>query len=121
MRNLNLTILSADDSVSQTSSLIDANQLIAISFHAFFGDASANGTVKVQASNDICNDRPMAQPSNFTPTNWVDIPNASATVASGASALITIPQCCYRWLQAVWTNSSGGSTKITVNIDALSI
>jgi len=121
MKNLCATILNADDSMSQTSSVIDANQLIAASFAIYFGDSTAAGTVKIQASNDPTTQGYLANPANFSPTNWVDIPSATASIASGGSALITINQMCYRWLQAVFTHSGGGSTKITININALSI
>src|SRR5579859_1322918 len=101
MRKVNSTVLSAVDTASQNGSQIDSNQLISASFQVVFGDATAAGTLKIQASNDICNDQ--YQPATFTVTNWTDIPNATATIASGASALITIYQLSYRWLRAVYT------------------
>lgn len=119
MRNTCITILSADDSVNQIGTKFDANQLVSASFIASFGDATAAGTVKIQVSND-----PPVGSSNlvkdFTPTNWVDS-GQSATITSGTSAALLIPNMSYRWLRAVWTNSSGGSTLITVNMNALSI
>lgn len=119
MRNVCVNVLSQNDTGSHTGSKIDANQLISASFHTYFGDASANGTVKIQASNDPCPYGNLAL--DFTPTNWVDIPNASATITLGSSALITIAQMSYRWLRVVYTRSSGGSTTINVDMDALSI
>lgn len=118
MRNVNCIALSAVDTASQNGIQIDANQLVSVSFHAYFGDASANGTLKLQASNDIFNDRYQA--SNFTVAHWVDIPNATASITSGSSGVITIPQACYRWMRVVYTRSSGGSTTITVEMNALS-
>lgn len=119
MRNVNKTILQAADTTSQNGSQIDANQLIAASFHAYFGDVTAAGTVKIQASNDICNYRNLD--NEFTVTNWVDVPNASASVASGAAVLIPVPQMCYRWIRAVYTSTSGGSSTVTVNMNALGL
>lgn len=118
MRHANFNILTADDSVSQNSSQIDSNQTIAISFHAFFGDATATGSVKIQASNDIDDNGPQTP---FTVTNWVDVPSATASVASGAAVLITVAQPSYRWMRAVYTRSGGGSTTITINVNLLSM
>lgn len=119
MRNVNTTVLSAIDTASANGSQIDANQLINPSFQIVFGDATAAGTFKIQASNDICNDR--YQPATFTVTNWTDVPSATATIASGASAIITIQNQQFRWLRAVFTRSGGGSTTVTVNMNAAGV
>lgn len=119
MRNGNFNVLSAADTADANGIQIDANQIIAASFQAVFGDATAAGTLKVQMSNDICNDRYQA--NTFTVTNWTDIPNASASVSSGASVVISITQNCYRWLRVVYTRGSGGSTTINVNANILSL
>lgn len=119
MRYVNCNVLSGVDTSSQTGSKVDANQLVAASFAIRFGDAGANGTFKIQASNDPTPDGYLA--STFTPTNWVDIPNQSASITSGASALLTISNMCYRWVRAVYTRSSGGSSTVNVDMDALSI
>lgn len=119
MRYVNVNVLSAVDTSSQNGIQIDSNQLISASFTAYFGDAGANGTLKVQASNDPMSYGYLAQ--DFTVTNWVDIPNATATVTSGGNVVITVAQCCYRWMRVVYTRSSGGSSTINVNMDALSI
>lgn len=121
MRNVNCVVLSANDTASHNGAAVDSNQLVSASFQAIFGDSSANGTVKIQASNDIYNARYNYPEGTFTPTNWVDIPSATATVTSGASVIITITNMCYRWIRVVYTRSSGGSTTIIVNMDALSI
>ena len=111
--------MSADDSMAQNGIQIEASQLYAASFQAFFGDDTAAGTLKVQASNDEC--FVFYQPGNFTVTNWSDIPDATATVASGASVLIPTLQLAYRWLRVVYTPSGGGSTTINVNMMALAV
>jgi len=120
MRNVNCTVLSASDSASHNSAAIDSNQLVSASFHAYFGDSGVGGTLKIQASNDEYNARYNYPEGSFAPTNWVDVPNASATITSGSSALITIAQTCYRWMRVVFTYSSGGSSTIVVNMNALS-
>ncbi len=106
MRNVNCNILSAVDTSSQNGSQIDSNQLVSASFQAVFGDATAAGTLKIQASNDVAAIQ-YSSPTSFTVTNWVDIPNASAAITSGSSAVITIPNMCYRWIRAVYTRDSG--------------
>lgn len=117
MHYLNVSCLSADDSVSQTSGPLDSNQWVSVSFHAYFGDATAAGTFKIQASNDENNNNYNTQA--FQPTHWVDVPSQTASIASGASALLTISNCSYRWLRVVYTRSGGGSTTINVNLFAL--
>jgi len=119
MRNLCHTVLSANDDVSRTSSKIDANQLVSASFHAFFSDTDAAGTVKIQASNDPTVAGNIA--ADFTPTNWIDIPNATGTVTAGSAVLITIAQLSYRWLRVIFTKSNAGTGTITVNLNALGI
>lgn len=119
MKNLSSQVLFASNSVSQNGLQIDSNQLIAASFQFVFADATSIGTCKIQASNDLYQDRYQA--SNFTVTNWSDIPSQSITSTSGATALLTITNVVYRWMRAVYTSSSGGSTTVTVNMDALSL
>lgn len=119
MRNTNCQILSGANTGSVNGSQIDANQLVSASFHAFQGDGTAAGTVKIQASNDVCAYGNLA--ADFVVTNWVDIPSATASVASGGPVLITIAQMSYRWIRAVYTRTSGGSSTVVVNMNALSI
>lgn len=106
MKSNNFQILSGSDNQSITGSAIDGSQLISLSAQASFGDAQAAGTFKLQASNDIL--RQGYNPSNFTPTNWVDIPNQSANITSGTSSLLTVSQMAYRWVRAVWTMTGTG-------------
>lgn len=115
MRNVNCIAISAVDTASVNGSAIDANQLLSASFQSVFGDATAAGTVKIQASNDINN---TSYNNNFTPTNWSDIPLATSTIASGVGPIILITNVCYQWIRAVYTRSGGGSTTIIVNMNA---
>jgi len=121
MRNLNANILSAVDTASANGKLIDANQLVSASFQACFGDSSAVGTFKIQMSNDIDTDRYMANQDTFAPTHWTDIPSATVAISAGGSAVIVIPQMCFRWIRAVFVYASGGSSTINVDINALSM
>lgn len=118
MRNLNFNCLSAVDTASQNGAQIDTNQWVSASFQAVFGDATATGTFKLQASNDVC---PPQQSQNFTVVNWTDIPSATASIASGASAILSLANTNYRWIRAVYTRASGGSTTVNVTCNALSV
>lgn len=122
MKYLNFNALSVSDAASANSKAIDCNQLIGASFHAYFGDTTAAGSIKIQASNDICPTHYSAV-YNFIPVNWVDIPGASVTVLAGAPELITIPNTSliYRWVRVVYTHTSGGTSTITVNVMAVSV
>jgi hypothetical protein len=111
--------MNIDDSVAQNSDKIDANQLVSISLLASFTDTDADGSVKFQFSNDPCLAGNL--PATFTPTNWVDVANASATVTAGAAVGIVVPQICYRWLRVVWTPTTPGTGDIVVRINALGI
>ncbi len=122
MKYLNTPIISAPDTASHTSAAIDSQQLIGASFHIYFGDNTVAGSVKIQASNDVCSTNYSAT-FNFAPTHWVDIPGASVSIIAGAPELITLPNTStmYRWMRVVYTFSSGGSSTINVNMFAASV
>lgn len=119
--NFSRTLLTASDATSQTSTYIDSGQVISISFMAYFSDGAAGGTLKIQASNDPVVASNMIMIDGFAPTNWVDVPSATATVTAGVSVIIPIPQNCYRFLRAVYTSSSAGSGTITINTNTLTL
>lgn len=119
MRQVNKQVLNGADTGTIDGIQIDSNQLVSASFQAVFGDTSAVGVVKLQASNDIYQDR--YQPGNFTVVNWTDIPNQTASITGGVSALLTVPQMSYRWVRVVYTAASGGSSTLVVNMFALSV
>ena len=119
MRQVNVLALSGADTGSVNGSQIDSNQLVSASFQIVFGDVTAVGTFKLQMSNDVAPN--AVGPNTFTVTNWTDIPNQTAAITAGASAVLTISQTSYRWLRAVYTRSSGGSTTAIVNMFALSV
>lgn len=109
MRNVCTTIISAAvDNQNQTSSAIDANQLVSGSFQAYFSDATAAGTLKIQA----CNDTPAQTAAAPGPVNWVDIPNQSSAITSGASALLTIASMAYKWVRAIYTSTATGAQTV---------
>lgn len=119
MKNVNAIALSAADTASQTGDPIQADQLVSASFQAVFGDVTAAGTIKVQASNDPSTARYNS--NNFQPTNWSDIPSATATVTAGVAPIIIIPNVVHEWLRVVYTRTSGGSTTVVVRMSAFGV
>jgi hypothetical protein len=115
MRQVNAQILSGADTGNVNGSQIDSNQLISASFQAVFGDTSAVGTFKIQASNDVAALQ-ISSSSTYIVTDWSDIPSASVSITAGGSALITLPNLNYRWIRAVYVSSSGGSSTVVVNM-----
>lgn len=117
MRNAQIIILSGTDTASHTGSAFDVGQCISASFIPSFKDATATGTVKIQASNDA---PPAGYLPIFVPTNWADIPSATSAIASGVGPAIVIPSMCFRYVRAVYTSSSGGSSTFIVTMNELS-
>lgn len=119
MKNLSCVVLNGDDSDDILGSQIDSNQLVSASFQPIFADVSATGVVKIQMSNDVCNEG--YQSNQFTVTNWTDIPTATASVVAGISPPIILTQISYRWMRAIYTRTSGGTTTGTVSMFAISL
>lgn len=118
MHYINKNCLTKADGATTNGSTLDSQLWVSASFQFYTGGTGDGGTFKLQASNDPYNANNMAAPANFQPTNWTDIPNQTAAIASGASAILTIANCTYRWLRAVWT-SSGGSEAVNVQVMAI--
>lgn len=118
MRRVNVTVLSAPDTASANGAQIDSNQLINVSFQAVFGDVSAVGTFKLQASNDIYDASYL--PADFTVTHWTDIPSATTAITAGGSAIISLQNAAFRWMRAVYVSSSGGSSTVLVHMFGMS-
>lgn len=115
MRNAQIEVLNADNTASRTGAAFFVGQICAASFVVVNGDATAAGAVKIQCSNDA----PVGPPVQFVPTNWVDIPNATTTIASGTGPAILIPTMAFAYVRAVFTRSGGGSTTIIVMMNSL--
>ena len=118
MKYLLENVMSAPDTTSQNGSQIDANQLIAASFHCYFADSTVGGTLNIQGSNDIA---PYQINPNFVVSNWVNIPGAGATITAGSPVMITLNPACYRWLRASLTVTTPGTSTVTVNMQAQSV
>lgn len=115
MRNLNSLLMDAvaNDGDKQ-SAVIDCQQVYALSVVATFTDGSAAGTIKLQGSNDV--PAKQTSPPTFAPTNWVDIPSASASVTAGGSHIVEKNPQTFRWVRVAWVRSAGGGT-FTVNLN----
>lgn len=114
MRQAIAQIMNAADTGNITGSAFDVNQAISASFVPICGDATAAGTIKLQCSNDIIT-------NGAAPTNWADIPNATSVVASGVGPAIVIGNMCFKYIRAVYTRTSGGTTTLALNMNYLSI
>lgn len=118
MHYINKVCLTTSDGTTKNGDTLDSNQWVSVSFQVYTAGIGDSGTVKLQMSNDPCPPGYSANPSNFQPTNWSDIPSATSAVASGVGPPITIANCTYRWLRAVYTRV-GGSDAINVQVFAL--
>lgn len=118
MHYINKNCLSSSNGGTKNGDTLDTQLWVSASFHFYTASTGDSGTFKLQASNDTYNANNMAGPANFQPTNWVDIPNQSASITSGGAALLTIANCSYRWLRAVYTKSAG-TDAVIVNVMAI--
>jgi hypothetical protein len=118
MRQLNVNVLSAANTASRNGVQIDSNQLINISFQLVQGDGVAAGSLVIQGSNDVC---PVGQANsgNFVVTNWSQI-NTTAQ-AAGSSVIVQLSNVSYRWLRAVWTSTTPGTTTVNVNMFGMGV
>src|SRR5690606_13121726 len=110
MRYVNVNVLSdlATDDINGDQ--IDSNQLISGSFHLVTSEATESGTFKLQASNDVPpNGKTGPNAGQFVVTNWVDIPNQSASITSGGDAILTLAQMSYRWVRAVFDSTAAAA------------
>jgi hypothetical protein len=124
MRINSSVVLSAVDTGSANGEQIDCSKLVAASFQIVFGDTGAAGTFKLQMSNDIDPNKYLANQDGWAVTNWIDIPNATASITSGASAMIYLTQSTFpstAWIRAVYTRSGGGSSTVVVNMAAMAV
>jgi hypothetical protein len=117
MRNTQFNILSKPNTGSQTGPSQWMGQIVSASFVVTMGDTSAAGTVKIQASND--SPAGVTAPTQFTPTNWADIPNATSLIAAGVGPAILIPSMAFAYIRAVFTETTPGSTTINVQANVL--
>lgn len=107
MRYANVTALNAISANSTTASdAEDASYLMKVSAQVVSAGSSILGTAKLQSSND----KPPAgeSPVQFTPTNWVDIPSASATITTAGAQMIAPVDVCFQYIRALFTDTGAG-------------
>lgn len=119
MRNFQAEILNDSDATSVNGDFLFSGQYIAGSFQPVFSDTDAAGTVKLQFSNDVATNK-GSQYTDFTPTNWKDIPNASSTITAGVGAAIVLNTMCFAYIRAVWTAGTPGTGTVRVLANFLS-
>jgi hypothetical protein len=117
MRNASWTILSAANTADATGAQQDSGQWVSASFQYIFGDATAVGSLIIQGSNDP---DPKGTLMPFVAQNWTAIPNGTAAITAGGSGYILVPNMAYRFIRAFWDYTSGGSSTVVVNVNALS-
>lgn len=117
MRQESILILSGLSTTTTTGAAKDSSQLVNMTFQGYSTVADGDGTLKIQASNDPVPSGAMR--SQFTPTNWVDIPNASASITSGGSALIILSNVAIGWVRAVYTKGVDGTGTYKVNMNGV--
>lgn len=110
MRNAQYEILNEDNDETVTGSSYWVGQIYSASFVVWNGDPTVAGTLKIQCSNDI----PVGDPTQFVPSKWADIPNATTTIAAGVAPAIVVASLNVAYIRAVFTQSVAGSTKIHV-------
>lgn len=120
MRNESITILTGNSAGDLNGSAIDVNQIVNLSVQAYCSVNTVVGAVKLQISNDQPD--PGSMRSQFTPSHWVDVTNATATITAGESELIILTNCAFGYLRAVWTHDGGGSVgTITAQMSAVGV
>lgn len=105
--------------VSMTTSAnsigIDVNQAALASIQASWTGATANGTLKLQISDDIV----PVDPSNTNPVgadpaglvqNWSDYTGSMTTVSGPGNFLWNMVYVGFRWVRLVYTATSGTGT-----------
>lgn len=111
--------INASAVVDQNGSVIDANQLFAMSVQAVVTGTST-GTLNVQFSNDIS----PAVDSNGkpAPTHWSNIATVG-TVAIAGAGIYSMPKfdIAYRWIRCQFVHANAAAGNISVNVNVLGI
>lgn len=114
MKNVRSVVLSNTTASSRDGNTIDASQLYQVSFQTVIAQNDVTGSMKIQMSNDVPTYGTL--PSSFTPTNWSDIPNATATITAGVAAPIILSVVSAGYLRVVFTKSGGSTGAITTSM-----
>ena len=72
---------------------------------------TADGTLKLQASNDEgANDNHI---ESAVITNWTDILNSDQAITAAGGHIWTVENAGYRWVRVVWTDGNSSGANIT--------
>ena len=115
-----LLVSGVADTGSFTSGAIWSRQWVTGTFMAYFSEATAAGTIQLQFSDDAPGGNALPQ-SDFTPTNWMNVPGttATATIVAGASGVVYTPvNFVAQWYRIVFTRTGGAGT-FSVSYNAL--
>lgn len=118
-QNNSVNINAASAAANANGSVIDANQVFALSAQAVVTGTST-GTLNIQASNDIA--PAVDSNGNPAPTNWSNIATVGTVSISGAGVYL-IPKfdVCYRWIRAQFVAGNNAAGTISVNINKLGV
>lgn len=100
-----------------TSTAVDIQQVIKMSYQIVVGTGSIAGSVQAQISND---DTLQGGRGVGTPTNWS---NLGASTALSTSGVTLVPQqdLCYRYLRFVFTDTSSGTGTANLNVQVMQL
>lgn len=108
----------ATSALTLDSSKIDAQLMVAASAQAIVaGGSSIVGTLQMQGSNDPCPYQNNA--AQFTPTNWTNLLASAVAISGNGTYIIPKMDVSYRWLQVVYTYTSGSGGTITINFNGI--
>lgn len=91
-----------------TSAAVDASYMFKLSGVVKSDHSSANGTMQWQVSND--------PPTAIAPTNFVNL-GSSVAISGAGQSLMAQQDIAYRWVRAVYTDSSGGSATAVITLN----
>jgi hypothetical protein len=118
MRTINETLLAAaDGTTSPSSAALCLGNMAGFSIQAIVTGTLA-GTLILQASNDVGTtiNGITADPASLT--NWTPITGSSQSISGAGTVMYNTDEYAfYRWVRAVYTNSSGTGT-LTINANA---
>lgn len=114
MREVDNVILNAiDGSASSNSTAIDSSYMTKATIQAVMTGTS-QGTVKIQASNDI---QSTIQANSGAPVNWTDIASSTVTLTSATSALLAPIDICHGHIRLAYTATAAGNQTVTTVAD----
>lgn len=111
IHNEDLELDGTDMESNITSDPLRLESVINYSIQVVF-TGSANGSFKLQASND--DDEKLDGVSGPTITNWTDIDGSTKTVTAAGNIMYDVENTGYKWVRLVWTDSSSSGADITV-------